>query len=372
MSQPGITDDHFINDPAPFRPGALLAALERHGVDYVLIGGLAAQVHGSHRVTRGVDITPNPHGPNLDHLRNALVELGAREYVPGFGYPLQMPMHRRRLSTEATLRTATRFGPLDVIPKPHGFDGGYAEIAHRLRHRYAYGLMVPVADMEDLQRSHAAGGRAKDAACLAHLRDLDRQIRGAGLLPVFEQDPSERAPSFEVATSDRQSIQDALDAATALAKVFDDIRPAMAAARRQLYQAVDDLEYGDETVLAKRLRIARSAVDAAYADLVEIRRDLQPEATDRQLAEPPMSFGRADSTAVLAYQAYEETCVTRRILVELADFDVHRPEGRDLLIEARIHAATADANLDLLQIQLERTARAWETPQHDQVDGPEI
>ena len=37
-----------------------------------------------------------------------------------------------------------------------------------------------------------------------------------------------------------------------------------------------------------------------------------------------------------------------------------RDEVRDLLIEARLHAATADNHLELLQIQLERVARGWE------------
>jgi hypothetical protein len=41
---------------------------------------------------------------------------------------------------------------------------------------------------------------------------------------------------------------------------------------------------------------------------------------------------------------------------DLPDHDVLR----DRLIEARVHAATADNNLDLLQIQLEHDARGWE------------
>ena len=373
MSQPGFTANTSDDQPTAFRPGALLAALERHSVDYVLIGGLAAQLHGSQRPTRGVDITANPYGPNLQQLRQALIDVAAREYVPGFGYPLQMPMHRRRLSTDVPLRTVTRFGPLDVIPKPYGFDRGFPQIAHGLRHRHAYGLMVPVADLGDLQRSHEAGGRAKDPARLANLRELDARVRTAGLLPVFEQHPATVTDKAPAPPAQAQPIHLALDAATALAKVFDDIRPALAAARRQLYQALDDSEYGDGELLAKRLRIARGAVDSAYVDLVDVRRELQPEITERQLAEPPMLLGRADSTAVLAYQAYEETCVTKRILADLDSADLHSVEGRDLLIEARIHAATTDANLDLLQIELERIARVWEAPgPDDQLRSPEL
>jgi hypothetical protein len=60
----------------------------------------------------------------------------------------------------------------------------------------------------------------------------------------------------------------------------------------------------------------------------------------------------------------------------LADIEPDRlgtADARDLLIEARIHAATADANLDLLQIQLERSARVWELPDRGRdIPGPEL
>lgn len=41
-----------MTEPAPFDPYALLRALERHQVAYVLIGGLARVLHGSDEVTR--------------------------------------------------------------------------------------------------------------------------------------------------------------------------------------------------------------------------------------------------------------------------------------------------------------------------------
>mgnify|MGYP000296479761 FL=1 len=43
---------------ADFQPAAILEILDRHAVEYVLIGGYAALLHGSTLPTRDLDITP--------------------------------------------------------------------------------------------------------------------------------------------------------------------------------------------------------------------------------------------------------------------------------------------------------------------------
>lgn len=355
---------------AALQTAPLLAALERHGVNYVVIGGVAAQLHGDTTRTRGLDITPNPYPPNLQALRAALVDLDAREYVPGFGYPLQLPMERRRLSTDVPLHTSTRHGPLDVIPKPHGFDGGYVQLARRMRHIHAYGLMVPTGHTGDLIQSHIAAARGKDGPIVARLRALDERIRDRGILPPHEQPTA--GPLHPVAATEPE-IHAALDAAAALATVFDEVRPALAAVRRQLYQALDDAQYGDPHQAARHIDVARKAVDMAHTQVTAVRRQLQPDATVADLEAPPTLQGHADGPAVLAYQAYAEIRVTQRLLADLEPHRLHTIDAHDTLIEARIHAATGDANLDLLQIQLERAARAWELagPGGD-VAGPEL
>jgi hypothetical protein len=55
----------------------LLRVLDRHGVKYVLIGGIAAVVHGSPFPTEDLDITPDVGPDNLTRLSAALTELGA-------------------------------------------------------------------------------------------------------------------------------------------------------------------------------------------------------------------------------------------------------------------------------------------------------
>lgn len=51
---------------------AVLAALDRHDVDYVLVGGLALGVHGLVRATRDIDLFVRPTSENVERLRAAL------------------------------------------------------------------------------------------------------------------------------------------------------------------------------------------------------------------------------------------------------------------------------------------------------------
>ena len=61
-----------------FAPEELLGTLERHGVRYVLIGGLAATLHGSPLRTGDADICPARDAANLERLAQALQEIDAR------------------------------------------------------------------------------------------------------------------------------------------------------------------------------------------------------------------------------------------------------------------------------------------------------
>jgi hypothetical protein len=61
-----------------FDPYALLQALERQRVTYVVIGGLGRVLHGSGEITDGLDIVPSTREENLRRLGLALEGLNAR------------------------------------------------------------------------------------------------------------------------------------------------------------------------------------------------------------------------------------------------------------------------------------------------------
>ncbi len=51
-----------------FQPDELLLTLNRAGVDFIVIGGVAVGVHGFIRATKDLDIVPDPDPANLDRL----------------------------------------------------------------------------------------------------------------------------------------------------------------------------------------------------------------------------------------------------------------------------------------------------------------
>ncbi|MDQ3081535.1 MAG: nucleotidyltransferase, partial [Gemmatimonadota bacterium] len=59
----------------------LLSALHRPGVEYIIIGGVAATVHGSSRLTQDVDICYERTDANLDRVVRALRPL--KPYLRG-------------------------------------------------------------------------------------------------------------------------------------------------------------------------------------------------------------------------------------------------------------------------------------------------
>ncbi len=338
----------------PLDPGPIFATLAQNGVQYVVIGGVAAQLHGSSSPTLGVDITPQRSAPNFARVAAALTELQAREWVPGFGYPLQLPMDRRRLTGDRALLTHTAYGRVDVILAPHGFPYGYDELALCARDVAAYGKVLFVADVADLLRSHAAAGRGKDVEALSRLRSLKQSIAERGLLPPHELIAPVQTGVPEI------GLQDALAASKRLATVFDDIRPALAYVRRELYRAVDEATYGNEETARTSIARAQHAASNAQADIRKLRQDLSPASSRSDVL---YLHGRtSDPVPDLIHQAGTEVAMGERLLASAAGRTQRsgRDEVRDLLIEARLHVATADNHLDLLQIQLERVARGWE------------
>jgi len=66
-----------------FDPARILATLAAHGVDFLLVGGFAAEAHGALRQTYDLDLVPQPSQDNYERLAAALRELNARLRVGG-------------------------------------------------------------------------------------------------------------------------------------------------------------------------------------------------------------------------------------------------------------------------------------------------
>ena len=170
---------------APLDPACLFATLADHGVDYVLIGGLAAVLHGSTAMTNDADIVPEPSPANLERLAAALRALDARLRVPETPDGVPFDPHPALLGSMRTLNLTTRCGDLDLAAEPDGIDdrAGFVERAvlydiagQRVRVAALVVRRVRVAALADIIRSKEAAGRPKDHATLPILRALEDEI----------------------------------------------------------------------------------------------------------------------------------------------------------------------------------------------------
>ena len=151
-----------------FDPLGMIAALDRHRVSYIVIGGFARVIQGTDETTRGVDIVPSTRPENLRRLGLALDDLDAS---PADG--------NDRVLTDLgeqpyTLRTG--LGELKVVAAPAG-TGGYDDLRRAAtREPLGKGVRPAVASTGDLARMLAAHEGANPAlAQLRRLAELERQ-----------------------------------------------------------------------------------------------------------------------------------------------------------------------------------------------------
>jgi predicted nucleotidyltransferase len=68
--------------PDALDPVPLLKHLHAHGVEHIIIGGLAVSAHGHVRPSKDLDIVPDPAHENLERLVSALADANALEGIP--------------------------------------------------------------------------------------------------------------------------------------------------------------------------------------------------------------------------------------------------------------------------------------------------
>ena len=162
---------------AAFDPAKALAALDAHGVRYVVIGGIAARLLGSPTVTRDLDICYARDEGNLEALAETLRELKAELRGAPAGLPLQLEAHTLAAGDHFTFSTAA--GDLDVLGTPSG-TAGYDELASNASRIDLDGRPVLVASIDDLIRMKRAAGRPKDRVELEILGALREELEGLG------------------------------------------------------------------------------------------------------------------------------------------------------------------------------------------------
>jgi hypothetical protein len=151
-----------------FDPRAILAALEREYVAYVLIGGLARILRGADETTAGADISPSLRASNLPRLQRALEDLDA---TPATGRRKTIDL--AQLDHQPVVALTTPAGALQLIGAPAGTRNGYDDLRRgATREHIGHGLRPNVASTADLARMAAALGRDQDLERLSQLRRI--------------------------------------------------------------------------------------------------------------------------------------------------------------------------------------------------------
>ena len=165
------------SDPPPLDAPTIFAILDAHQVEYVLIGGYAAGLHGSTRITTDVDVTPDRTDRNLSRLAAALRELGGGIRVDDLEEGLPFDTSAETLATTKTLNLRTPHGDIDLTFEPDGTDG-YPDLVRDARPLTIGTVHVLIASLADIIRSKTAAGRPKDLLALPELHQLAREAQG--------------------------------------------------------------------------------------------------------------------------------------------------------------------------------------------------
>jgi predicted nucleotidyltransferase len=153
----------------------ILAELNREGVEFLLIGGVAVGFHGYVRATKDVDIVPAPDPANLERLARLLQRLdaeieGAEEFEDE---ELPDPLDAEALGLGGNWVLRTRLGRFDIM-QWIGEDALWEKLAPAAIDTDIDGLPLRIVSYEDLVALKEMAGRPEDLADLQRLR----QARG--------------------------------------------------------------------------------------------------------------------------------------------------------------------------------------------------
>jgi hypothetical protein len=155
---------------------ALAELLDRHGVEFLVIGGQAAVLHGSPLPTFDVDLCYRRTAPNLERLAAALKEI--RPTLRGAPPDLPFRLDARSLALGANFTFETELGPLDLLGWLEPF-GPYESLIGRAERIDLGSVQVSVISLDDLIAIKRHINRPKDQVAALQLEAL-RHLRDAG------------------------------------------------------------------------------------------------------------------------------------------------------------------------------------------------
>ena len=160
------------------RLAEILRGLQDAHVECVVVGGLAANVHGSPRITADVDVCYDPSPENRERLARLLREWNA--YLRGVEPGLPFTMDERTLRDCPVMTLVTDLGDFGVIDRVAGV-GEYPAVRAASVQADLAGVPANVLNLDALISARRATGRRKDREALLELEALREERRRRGL-----------------------------------------------------------------------------------------------------------------------------------------------------------------------------------------------
>ena len=150
----------------------ILRLLNKHEVEYIVVGGVAAVIQGAPVTTFDLDALVRLSEGNADRLMLALGELDARYRE----HETEINPTKEDILAGGHLLLLTRAGPLDVL----GFIGDGNRYEDLVSHSEKVPMTIGtfrVLDLDELIRQKKSSDRPKDRAMLELLEEVLRQQR---------------------------------------------------------------------------------------------------------------------------------------------------------------------------------------------------
>ncbi len=147
----------------------LISRLSQGQVEFVLIGGLAATLHGSAYVTYDVDVCYSRAPENIKRLCNALEPI--HPYLRGAPRDLPFRVDPPTIQSGLNFTLTTDVGDLDLLGEVSGL-GGFDQVAAASERMQLFGFTIFVLSLEGLVRAKKAAGRRKDLLVIPELEAL--------------------------------------------------------------------------------------------------------------------------------------------------------------------------------------------------------
>jgi hypothetical protein len=156
---------------------ALLRALRGAEVDFILVGGVAATVHGSARLTLDLDVVYGRSPANLERLALALTPY--HPYLRGAPRGLPFRWDAQTLARGLNFTLTTDLGDIDLLGEIAG-GGFYGDLLPHSIVIQVFGVECYCLGLERLIHVKRAAGRPKDLEAIAELEAINEEGRQEG------------------------------------------------------------------------------------------------------------------------------------------------------------------------------------------------